>query len=78
MGCSRSAAFAVCKKFFKSRTVFGRPEKLVKVFDGHVTLPVLSGLLAERQMESIIMLLSAATLFFYKNKVYKNIEAQNC
>ena len=36
-GCSRSAAFSVCKKFFKSRTLksllrTGRPEKFTKTF----------------------------------------------
>ena len=37
-GCSKSAAFTVCKKFFKSRTVkhllwVGRPEKCTKIFN---------------------------------------------
>ena len=37
VGCSRSAAFSVCKKLFKSRTVknlprIGRPGKFAKIF----------------------------------------------
>ena len=49
-GCSKSAAFTVCKKFFKSRTVqhllwIGRLEKFTKIFEHHATLPVLDNLL---------------------------------
>ena len=49
VGCSRSAAFAVCKKIFNSRAVknllrAARIEKFKKVCDGHVTLSVLQSL----------------------------------
>ena len=49
-GCSKSAAFTVCKKFFKSRTVkhllwVGRPEKFTRIFERHATLPVLESLM---------------------------------
>jgi len=45
VGRSMSAPIAVCKKFSKSRPLtnllrVSRPNKLTKVFDGHVTLPV--------------------------------------
>ena len=50
MDRSRSAALAVCQKFFESRTVqsllrVGKPERFTKVFDGHMTLPVLEPLM---------------------------------
>ena len=45
-GYSKSAAFTVCKKFFKSRTVkhllwVGGPERFTKIFEHHATFPVL-------------------------------------
>ena len=44
-GYSKSAAFTVCKKLLKERTVkhilwVGRPERFMNIFEGHVTLPV--------------------------------------
>ena len=52
-GCSKSAAFTVCKKFYKSRTVkhllwMGRPEKCTKIFERYATLPVLEPLMSVR------------------------------
>ena len=49
-GYSKSTAFTVCKKFFKSRIVkhllwVGRSEKFTKIFDCHATLPVLESLM---------------------------------
>jgi len=49
-GYSKSAAFTVCRKFGKSIIVkhllwVGRPEKCMKIFERHVTLPVLEPLM---------------------------------
>ena len=45
VGRLESAAFAMCKNFFKSRIMqnqlrVGRPEKFTEVFNRHVTFPV--------------------------------------
>ena len=50
MGYSKSPTLAVCKMFTKSRAVknllkVGRPEKFVKIFEGHVTFSVLEPLM---------------------------------
>ena len=47
---AKSAAFAVCKNFFKSRTAKnlqrdGKPEKFMTIFEGHVTQPDLKPLM---------------------------------
>ena len=49
-GYPKSAAFTVCKMFFKSKTVkhllwVGRPEKFTKIIERHANLPVLATLM---------------------------------
>ena len=49
-GYSKSAAFTMCKKFFKSVTVIhllwvGGPERFTKMLEHHATFPVLEPLI---------------------------------